>query len=93
MKKTFVLAVAALAVAGTLCLSSCKKSNADLIDEYKELCQEAVDAAKSGDAKKAEEIKEKGEKLQKELEGRDLTDEEKQEIITAALGAAGQMLK
>lgn len=89
MKKTFVMALAALAVAGTLTLSSCgKKSNADLINEYKELLDESLKAAKDGDASKAEEIQKKADALKEDMKDREFTDEEKQEVLKITVEAA-----
>lgn len=90
MKKTFVMALAALAVAGTLTLSSCggEKSNADLINEYKELLDEGLQAAKDGDASKSEEIQKKAEALKDEMKGREFTQEEQQEVLKITAEAA-----
>lgn len=96
MKKIkVILSIAVLALSASL--TSCSKSNEALLNDYQDLCNELVEAVKSGDEAKAQEISEKGEKLAKELEGRDLTDEEKQQLVkitqeagAAAMGAAFQ---
>ena len=48
MKKTFMLAMAAVALAGTMALTSCKKSNEDLIKEYGAAIEEVAKAQKDG---------------------------------------------
>lgn len=69
---------------GTLCLSSmvfcsCKKSNEDLLKDYQEVSEEMVSAIEYGQLDEAKKLSEKGEKIDKELRERDLTDSEQEE--------------
>ena len=68
-----------MAMALSLGLYSCAKSNEDLLKDYKNVASELVEASQDGDLKKMEELAKKGEKIDKELNGRDLTDSEKEE--------------
>lgn len=81
MKRLTIVVIAAFALLVGSALTSCSKSNDDLIKEYKELCSEVATAVKEGDAAKIQELSAKGEKLGKELSQRDLTDEQKAEIL------------
>lgn len=81
MKKSFFIFMTLVALVCGSALTSCSKSNQDLIKEYQELCDEMIQAVKDGDAKKVESIGKKGDKLAEELDKRDLTDEEKQEVL------------
>lgn len=85
MKKRIVMALAAVALMGGMTLSSCKKSNQDLINEYRSLSNEAVEAIQKGDMSKAQEIAEKADKLSKELEEANLTPEEQEELQKIAV--------
>ena len=101
MKKFIGIICVALSVCIGSLLTSCggEKSNMDLINEYKELCSEVSKAIKNGDTNKIPELSKKGEALEKEINERELTDEEKAEFIkiTNTLmsefpeGAAGMM--
>ncbi|MDE5822195.1 MAG: hypothetical protein K2H50_02400 [Paramuribaculum sp.] len=73
MKKLFLT----VAIVAMTMLTSCKKSNADLIKDYDSVCKELVEATKNGDFAKVATLSEKGQKLENELSGRELTDEEK----------------
>ncbi|MDE6536220.1 MAG: hypothetical protein K2K82_09480 [Muribaculaceae bacterium] len=68
------------------------KSNEALIKEYQKLCNEMVEAVKNGDEAKLEKISKKGEALEAELEKRDLTAEEKQQMVKIAQEAASTMV-
>lgn len=89
-KTTLVLFAAVLLMFGTA-LSSCSKSNDDLIKEYSELCEEASQAIKDGDLTKLPSIAEKGDKIEKELKNRDLTEDQKEEVARITLQLADDM--
>ncbi|MDE6049642.1 MAG: VENN motif pre-toxin domain-containing protein [Paramuribaculum sp.] len=80
MKKLFLF-LTILSVSCMSMLTSCQKSNADLIKEYEGVCKELVTATENGDFTKIATLAEKGQKLEKELSERDLTDEEKSQLI------------
>ena len=88
MKKNFLRFLGMLVLA--LCITSCSKSNGDLIKEYSEVCEELADAYNEKDVNKIASLSEKGEKLLTEIEQRDLTDEEKAEValLTLKLGSS-----
>ncbi len=88
MKKTFMLAMAAVALAGTMALTSCKKSNEDLIKEYGAAIEEVAKAQKDGDAAKIESTQKDAEKTINELKERELTPEEEQQLVSLTLKAA-----
>lgn len=69
-------------------MASCKKSNADLIKEYQKVVTEYIEAVKAGDTEKAAKLDKEGEKLQKELEEANLTEEEKAELAKGLIKAA-----
>lgn len=73
--------MAAALIVCSASLTSCKKSNADLIDDYRDLCKEVVEATKDGNLVKVASLAEKGQKLEAELKERDLTDDEKAELL------------
>lgn len=81
MKKKFMFLVAAFAIGCSSMLISCSKSNADVIKQYEAVCNEIVEAANSGDMEKAKKVEEKAEAIKKEMEGREFTPEEQQEIL------------
>lgn len=81
--KKIVMALACAAL--VLGMAACKKSNADLIKEYKKVATEAVEAVKEGDIVKAAKLAQEGQKLEKELQEANLTDEEKAEVAQIAL--------
>lgn len=83
MKKIFLIliVVGAFFMQG---LTSCSKSNSELIDEYKTAIKEQIEASGRGDSEAARKAGEKASKISKELEGRKLTSEEKQQVIEAA---------
>lgn len=62
-------------------LASCSKSNEALIEDYRDLCTEVQEAVKDGDMSKIISLSEKAEKLSEELSKRDLTDEQKAEML------------
>ena len=76
MKKLFLT----VAIVTMTMLTSCKKSNADLIKDYDSVCKELVEATKNGDFAKVATLSEKGQKLENELRERELTDEEKSQL-------------
>ncbi|MCH5214498.1 MAG: hypothetical protein J1E97_04835 [Muribaculaceae bacterium] len=88
MKKRFQFLFCAAAIAFSSCLISCSKSNADLIDDYKKVCTELVEATQKGDVNKIKSLAEKGDKILDELNKRELTDEEKQEVLNISVEAA-----
>lgn len=69
-----------MAIVAMTMLTSCKKSNADLIKDYDSVCKELVEATKNGDFAKVATLSEKGLKLENELSERELTDEEKSQL-------------
>lgn len=73
--------VAAFAIGCSSMLMSCSKSNADVIKQYETVCKEAAEVANSGDMEKVKKIEEKIQAVQKEMEGREFTPEEQQEIL------------
>lgn len=78
MKKIF-LSIALCAMMA-LATTSCSKSNTELLDDYRKIGTEVVEAMKAGDMSKVESLCKKGEKLEKELSERNLTAEEKAEL-------------
>lgn len=67
-----------------LCLASfifcaCEKSNQDLLNDYQDLVTEMADAIENGNLIKVQEISKKGEKIEEELNKRDLSESEKNE--------------
>lgn len=89
MKKIFLsVAVCAMMAIAT---TSCSKSTPDLLNEYRELGKEVVEATKNGDLVKIQSLAEKGEKIEKELKGRELTDEEKAELAKIETEISSQM--
>lgn len=91
MKKTTLAFFAAVVLMFGTALSSCSKSNDDLIKEYSELCDEASKAVKDGNLIKLSSIAEKGDKIEKELKSRDLTDAQKEEVARIELQLANDM--
>lgn len=65
-------------------LTSCSKSTPDLINAYKNAVKEQIEATGRGDSEAAQKAGEEATKIAKELEGRNLTPEEKQQILDAA---------
>lgn len=89
MKKIFLsIAVCAMMAITT---TSCSKSTSDLLNEYRELGKEVVEATKNGDLVKIQSLAEKGDKIEKELKGRELTAEEKAELAKIELEITSQM--
>ena len=89
MKKIFLsIAVCAMMAIAT---TSCSKSTPDLLNEYRELGKEVVEATKKGDLVKIQSLAEKGEKIEKELKGRELTAEEKAELAKIEMEIANEM--
>lgn len=81
MKKKALFLVASLAICGSMMLSSCKKSNADLINDYADVCKEMVEAIKDKDLGKMQKLAKEGEKIENELRERDLTPEEQKQVV------------
>lgn len=96
MKKRFFYLIIA-SISCMAMLTSCQKSNADLIKDYEGLCKEIVEATKAGNLVKVATLSEKGAKLEKELSKRTLTDDEKAQLLelqantaTAVAGGAAE---
>ena len=72
-----------MAVAFTLCvaLTSCSKSNQDLIDQYRKASVELVEAAKAGDTDKVEKVQKEIEGIANDLDKRELSEQEEEEIL------------
>lgn len=81
MKSRFLSLMFATAICGSITLSSCKKSNEALLDEYSNVATEYVKAAKADDATKVKELNERLEKTGNELKERDLTDSERDRFL------------
>ena len=73
--------VVAMALLGSMTLSSCKKSNEALLDEYSNVATEYVKAAKADDAARVKELNERLEKTGNELKERDLTESERDRFL------------
>lgn len=71
----------AIALLGSMTLSSCKKSNEALLDEYSNVAAEYVKAAKADDAARVKELNERLEKTGNELKERDLTESERDRFL------------
>lgn len=82
MKKNFLRFLGMFVLC--LCIASCSKSNGDLIKEYGKICDEIGVAYQKGDMDKVSSLVEKGEKIEKELSERDLTDNEEAEVVAIA---------
>ena len=85
MKKRIVTFMMAAAVMCSVALSSCSKSNKDLLNEYRATANEFVEAVKSQDEAKIKSVSEKGDKIVKELRERDLTEEEQKEFASISI--------
>lgn len=70
-----------MALLGSMTLSSCKKSNEALLDEYSNVAAEYVKAAKADDAARVKELNERLEKTGNELKERDLTESERDRFL------------
>lgn len=90
MKKTFILSLAAVAVAGALCLTSCKDSNEAAVEEYKHLVDEAAAAQKSGDIDKAMKVTQDLVKFAEDNKDREFTPEQQQEMANYAIEAVSK---
>ena len=90
--KKFFLIMAVVAITCMTALTSCKKSNADLIKEYESVCKELVTAAQNGDFEKIATLAEEGQKLEKELGERELTDEEQSQLLEIQASTAAEMV-
>ena len=64
---------------GSFVFCACEKSNKDLLKDYQKVSEEVVSAIKDGNLDKAMKLSEKGDKIEKELNERDLSEAEKQE--------------
>lgn len=78
----FLSILAAAAITCSVALTSCSKSNSDLINELKQKTTEATEAAQNGDILKATKIAAEASEIANELSKRDLTDEEKMELLS-----------
>ena len=79
---------------GSFIFFACEKSNKDLLKDYQKISEEMVSAIEDGNLDKARKLSEKGEKIDKELGERDLSDsekEEKQEIEAEMFSALSEM--
>ena len=95
MKKKILSIIMAAGVLCSVALSSCTKSNKDLLNEYRETANEFVEAVKAQDEARIKAVSDKGDKIVKELRERDLTEEEQKEfadisleMITGSIGGA-----
>lgn len=80
MKKINYLLTVATVILSTA-LFSCSKSNDALIEEYQQVCTDINTALKNGEMTKVATLAEKGEKIGKELDERELTDEQKAKVL------------
>lgn len=64
---------------GSFIFCACEKSNKDLLKDYQEVSEEMVSAIKDKDLNKVQKLSKKGEKIEKELGERDLSESEKEE--------------
>ena len=64
---------------GSFMFYACEKSNKDLLNDYQKVTEEMVSAIKDKDLIKIQKLSEKGEKIEKELGERNLSDSEKEE--------------
>lgn len=79
---------------GSFIFCACEKSNKDLLNDYQKVSEEMVSAIKDRDLNKVQKLSEKGEKIDKELGERDLSEsekEEKAEIEAGMLSALSEM--
>lgn len=89
MKKIkLILSMAVVAL--TLTLTSCSKSTDSLIEEYGQTLNEYVEAHVNGDTSKAEKLESKIDDLSKELDSRELTDEQHAKIVQYTFAAGLQ---
>ena len=84
-KSTAILAAAVVALSASMI--SCKKSNQAIIDEYRDITAELVEATKENDMEKINKATARLQELYNEIQKRDLTAEEKQEIVQISLEA------
>ena len=89
MKKLFLSLGCATMMA--VMMVSCSKSNEQLLEEYRQTGTEVVEAMKAGDMAKVQSLCEKGDKLEKELQKRELTDDEKAELLKIELEIANNV--
>ncbi len=92
MKKSFVLTLAALALAGSMTLTSCASKSDKACDEICALLEDATKAAKDGDASKAKELSTEIEKLHEEYKDVEFNDEQKDKIKKATAEFASTMM-
>ena len=64
---------------GSFIFCACEKSNKDLLNDYQKLSEEMVSAIQDQDLVKIQKLSEKGEKIDKQLNERDLSDSEKEQ--------------
>lgn len=76
MKKHILILMVGLGFMLFALLSSCNKSNEDLIKDYEKICTEMATAVKNHDHAKVLSLQEKGGKLEEELNKRELSEEE-----------------
>ena len=76
-------------------LASCGGKGEEAVKEYRSICNEYVEAVKSGDMDKVASVNEKFQEKYKDLDSEDFTDDQKQEILrltTEVQGAALQSI-
>lgn len=81
MKKKILPLFAVIAVVCSMMLVSCHKSNARLIEDYRDVTEKAIEVSTKGDFDKLESLCKKAVKIGEELKKRELTTEEKAEIV------------
>ena len=94
MKKLSTYCALFALLLGSFMFASCEKSNKDLLKDYQKVSEEIVTAIKDGDLIKAKQLSEKGEKIDKELGERELTDSEKEkkaEIEASVVGSISEI--
>ena len=81
MKKKFLPLFAVIAVVCSMMLVSCHKSNAKLIEDYRDVTENIIEVSTKGDFDKLESLLEESMKISEELNERELTAEERAEIV------------
>lgn len=79
LSKYFALSALCL---GSFLFCACEKSNKDLLKDYKKVTEEMVTAIQDKKLDKIQELSKKGEKIEKELGERELSESEKEEKAT-----------
>ncbi|MCH5236616.1 MAG: hypothetical protein J1E95_02315 [Muribaculaceae bacterium] len=94
MKKLSKYCILCTLFLGSFFFCACEKSNKDLLNDYQNVSKEIVSAINNGNLEEAKKLSEKGEKIDKELGERDLSDsekEEKNEIEAEMISALSEM--